>query len=142
MVEPLPKQQEDEYREAFRFFDKEKSGRIPAKDVSALFRSLGELLTEGQLQQICSGGSLDENSFLRYFHQKWERAQAYDELVNAFRFFDYEGSGYVNGQQLRRVLTTLGDPLTDQEVDEMIRDAGGEQINYQQFVVSLLTKTT
>lgn len=76
---------------------------------------------------------------------KLENFFFFESNLNFFlkkRFFDYDGSGYVSSQSLRRVLTTLGDPLTDQEIDDMVRDAGGDPINYQQFVVTLLTKTT
>ena len=39
--------------------------------------------------------------------------------------------------QLRHVMTNLGEKLTDEEVDEMIREAdvdGDGQVNYEEFV--------
>ena len=41
------------------------------------------------------------------------------------------------GVQLRHVMTNLGEKLTDEEVDEMIREAdvdGDGQVNYEEFV--------
>eukprot|EP01118_Nematostelium_gracile_P018427 TRINITY_DN8180_c0_g1_i2.p1 TRINITY_DN8180_c0_g1~~TRINITY_DN8180_c0_g1_i2.p1 ORF type:complete len:125 (+),score=33.43 TRINITY_DN8180_c0_g1_i2:49-375(+) len=90
MTEPFPQEQEREYTEAFRFFDKQNTGRIEAKDLGALMRSLGENLPDNQLQSLCAGGSIDLNSFIGYWVRKWENAHAYEEIVQCFRFFDFE----------------------------------------------------
>ena len=45
--------------------------------------------------------------------------------------------------QLRHVMTNLGEKLTDEEVDEMIREAdvdGDGQVNYEEFVRMMLAK--
>jgi Ca2+-binding EF-hand superfamily protein len=47
---------------------------------------------------------------------------------------------FLIGDTLRRVLTTLGDPLTDAEVSQMIEEAGGDPVNYQGFVQIMLSK--
>ena len=48
--------------------------------------------------------------------------------------FDKDGNGYISAAELRHVMTNLGEKLTDEEVDEMIREAdvdGDGQINYE-----------
>ena len=45
--------------------------------------------------------------------------------------------------QLRHVMTNLGEKLTDEEVDEMIREAdvdGDGQVNYEEFVKMMMQK--
>jgi calmodulin len=45
--------------------------------------------------------------------------------------------------QLRHVMTNLGEKLTDEEVDEMIREAdvdGDGQVNYEEFVKMMMAK--
>ena len=47
--------------------------------------------------------------------------------------FDKDGNGYISAAELRHVMTNLGEKLTDEEVDEMIREAdidGDGQVNY------------
>ena len=47
------------------------------------------------------------------------------------------------GVQLRHVMTNLGEKLTDEEVDEMIREAdvdGDGQVNYEEFVKMMMQK--
>ena len=44
---------------------------------------------------------------------------------------------------LRHVMTNLGEKLTEEEVDEMIREAdmdGDGQVNYEEFVRMMLAK--
>ena len=48
--------------------------------------------------------------------------------------FDKNGDGYISASELRHVMTTLGEKLTDEEVDEMIREAdidGDGKVNYE-----------
>ncbi len=47
---------------------------------------------------------------------------------------DQDGNGYISAAELRHVMTNLGEKLTDEEVDEMIREAdidGDGQVNYE-----------
>ena len=47
-----------------------------------------------------------------------------DELIAAFQVFDTEKTGYISVIEFRSVMTTLGDRLPDEEVDEMIKETG------------------
>lgn len=50
-----------------------------------------------------------------------------------------DGNGYISAAELRHVMTNLGEKLTDEEVDEMIREAdidGDGQVNYEGEMVS------
>lgn len=49
-------------------------------------------------------------------------------------FSPQDGNGYISAAELRHVMTNLGEKLTDEEVDEMIREAdidGDGQVNYE-----------
>ncbi len=57
-----------------------------------------------------------------------------EELREAFRVFDKDGNGFISAAELRHVMTNLGEKLTDDEVDEMIREAdldGDGMVNYE-----------
>merc|ERR1712151_427786 len=66
-----------------------------------------------------------------------------EELIEAFKVFDRDGNGFISAAELRHVMTNLGEKLTDEEVDEMTREAdvdGDGQINYEEFVKMMMAK--
>jgi calmodulin len=51
-----------------------------------------------------------------------------------FRAFDRNGNGFISPADLRHVMTDLGENLTDEEIDEMMRAAGSDgdgKVNYE-----------
>jgi calmodulin len=66
-----------------------------------------------------------------------------EEIMEAFKVFDKDGNGFISAAELRHIMTNLGEKLTDEEVDEMIREAdvdGDGQINYEEFVDMMMAK--
>ena len=57
--------------------------------------------------------------------------------MEAFGVFDKDGSGFISPAELRHVMTQLGEKLTDEEVNEMVKEAdcdGDGRVNYEEFV--------
>lgn len=46
-----------------------------------------------------------------------------DETRAAFDVFDKDGSGTISADELKHVMRSLGEDLTDAEINEMIREA-------------------
>ena len=68
---------------------------------------------------------------------------AEEELREAFNVFDKDGNGFISASELRHVMVNLGERLTDEEVDEMVREAdidGDGQINYEEFVKMMMSQ--
>lgn len=66
-----------------------------------------------------------------------------EELREAFRIFDKEGNGFITSAELRHIMMNLGEKLTEEECDEMIREAdvmGDGNINYEEFVTMMMMK--
>ena len=70
-----------------------------------------------------------------------------EELRDAFQVFDKQGNGLISVQDLRSSLTSLGERLNTEDLDELIRevDQNGEgMLNYngryelKQIILSLL----
>ena len=47
---------------------------------------------------------------------------------------DRDGDGFVRAAELKRIMLSLGEPVTEEEIDEMIREAdadGDGTVNYE-----------
>ncbi|KAG6413145.1 hypothetical protein SASPL_125847 [Salvia splendens] len=119
------------------------SGCITTKELGTVMRSLGQNPTEAELQDMINevdadgNGTIDFPEFLNLMARKMKDTDSEEELKEAFRVFDKDQNGFISAAELRHVMTNLGEKLTDEEVDEMIREAdvdGDGQINYEEFV--------
>lgn len=83
---------------------------------------------------IAGNGTIDFPEFLTMMARKMKDTDSEEEIREAFRVFDKDGNGFISAAELRHVMTNLGEKLTDEEVDEMIREAdidGDGQVNYE-----------
>lgn len=45
----------------------------------------------------------------------------YADFMEAFKTFDREGQGFISGAELRHVLSSLGEKLSELEVEDLLR---------------------
>ncbi|XP_076915222.1 calmodulin-7-like [Bidens hawaiensis] len=149
MADQLTDDQISEFKEAFSLFDKDGDGCITTKELGTVMRSLGQNPTEAELQDMINevdadgNGTIDFPEFLNLMARKMKDTDSEEELKEAFRVFDKDQNGFISAAELRHVMTNLGEKLTDEEVDEMIREAdvdGDGQINYEEFVKIMMAK--
>ena len=58
-------------------------------------------------------------------------------------YFIQDGNGFISAAELRHVIANFGEKLTDEEVDQMIREAdidGDGQVNYEGITQSHYNK--
>jgi len=88
-------------------------------------------------------GMIDFNEFVTMMVRQMKSPQDDEiELRESFRVFDKNGDGFITAIELKQVMMTLGEKLTDDEVNEMIREAdvdGDGKVNYDglYFYISL-----
>ncbi len=149
MVEQLTEEQIAEFKEAFSLFDKDGDGTITTKELGTVMRSLGQNPTEAELQDMINevdadgNGTIDFTEFLGLMAKKMKDTDTEEELIEAFKVFDRDGNGFISATELRHVMTNLGEKLSEDEADEMIREAdvdGDGQINYEEFVRMMMAK--
>lgn len=149
MVEEISDVKLREYREAFENFDKDHNGSISIKELASMMKSLGQNPTDQELREIISevdidgNGHIDFNEFVIIMQKRSKETDPGDEIIAAFRVFDKEGNGTLSTKELRHIMTTIGDKLTDEEVDQMIEEAdidGDGIINYEEFVRMMMAK--
>ena len=90
---------------------------------------------------VLGNGTIDFPEFLTMMARKMKDTDSEEEIKEAFRVFDKDGNGFISAAELRHVMTNLGEKLTDEEVDEMIREAdvdGDGQVNYEGKTISII----
>ena len=148
-ADSLTEEQIAEFKEAFSLFDKDGDGTITTKELGTVMRSLGQNPTEAELMDMIhevdadGNGTIDFPEFLTMMARKMKDTDSAEEIKEAFKVFDKDGNGFISAAELRHIMTNLGEKLTDEEVDEMIREAdvdGDGQINYDEFVDMMMSK--
>ena len=64
-------------------------------------------------------------------------------MREAFKQFDVDGNGVITADELRIAMTTLGEPLCKEDVDEMIAEAdvnGDGVVDYEEFILMMAAK--
>ena len=119
-------------------------GKIPIVDYAYLIMTRSTCLFRGFFQIDADGsGTIDFPEFLTMMARKMKDTDSEEEILEAFKVFDKDGNGFISAAELRHIMTNLGEKLTDEEVDEMIREAdidGDGQINYEEFVKMMMSK--
>ena len=111
-------------------------------------RSLGQEPSQTELEDILNeidkdgSGSIEFDEFLSMMGRKVQQADSESELRAAFAVFDRDGSGTISAEELRNVMKSIGENLSDSEIDEMIKeaDANGDG-NIDCKLLELTTKT-
>ncbi|KAL9629675.1 MAG: hypothetical protein Q9164_006772, partial [Protoblastenia rupestris] len=55
--------------------------------------------------------------------QKVAQSDSDAELKAAFEVFDKDGSGHISADELRSLMRSIGEDLTDQDIEEMVKEA-------------------
>ncbi|KAJ4455447.1 putative Calmodulin-related protein [Paratrimastix pyriformis] len=144
----LSEDQVEQYREAFALFDKDQDGNITTKELGTVMRSLGLAPTEAELRAMVrdvdpgNTGLIDFSVFCQLALKKLQDSlNIEEELKEAFQCFDKNHTGFVDARELRAMLTQVGEKLTDEEVDEMIREAdcdSDSKVSLEEFLKMML----
>ncbi|PSN51339.1 hypothetical protein C0J52_07930 [Blattella germanica] len=128
----VSKSQMKEFREAFRLFDKDGDGSITQEELGRVMRSLGDgnVSFEEFVEIVSNMGAATDRT----------ADQEEKELRDAFRVFDKHNRGYISASDLRAVLQCLGEDLSEEEIEDMIKEVdvdGDGRIDFYEFVHAL-----
>lgn len=85
-------------------------------------RNMGQNPTEGELQQMIrevdadGNGLIDFAEFVTLMARKMNNTDKDAEIREAFNVFDKDGSGKISSDELRQIMKSLGEDLTEEEV--------------------------
>lgn len=129
------------FREAWQLFDTSGAEVISLDKFKQLLKAIG-LSTQGKaLDRVLKkvdpegSGNIKYDSFMKFMSDEMVSPTA-SEIVNAFKVFDKNNSGFVAPAELRHLLAQLDDKLTDSEFNEVLKIAGVDrdgEINFEEF---------
>eukprot|EP01117_Protostelium_nocturnum_P002312 TRINITY_DN12976_c0_g1_i1.p1 TRINITY_DN12976_c0_g1~~TRINITY_DN12976_c0_g1_i1.p1 ORF type:complete len:152 (+),score=61.63 TRINITY_DN12976_c0_g1_i1:84-539(+) len=132
--------------ECFNVFDARKQGYLEKEQLGTVLRALGKNPTEKELKEILDDVGSEKLDLARvkniYKTKKMQTPQDQDQpMRNAFKALDKDNNGKIAEFELRQILGNLGDALTNQEVNALLREAkvdanGG--VDYNEFVSMLV----
>ncbi|KAK7285125.1 hypothetical protein RJT34_19885 [Clitoria ternatea] len=147
MKDTLREDQTIDFLEAFCLLDKDGDGCITFEELGTAMKSLNENPTLEELQMMMNEADTDGNGtiefveFLNLMARKMKETDAEEELKDAFRLFDKDQDGYISPSELRSAMRTVGEKVTDEEVELMVKEAdldGDGLVDYQEFVRIML----
>jgi calmodulin len=142
MVESLSDEKIAEFKCAFELFDKDNDGLITSKELGVVMRNLGQTPNLEDLNDLikevdCNdNGSIDFDEFLNLMVRKMKDNDTEEEMQEAFRVFDKEGSGYITKTSMKEVMVGLGENLTYEDLEDIMRDYDVDQdghLSYDDF---------
>ncbi|NXO71829.1 CALL4 protein, partial [Phainopepla nitens] len=132
-----------EFKECFSLYDKKQKGKIKASELLAVMRCLGASPTPGevqrhlQLHRIDRSAELDFSTFLNIMYRQMRQEEPEQEILRALAMLDRQRTGEIPERELRAKLTRLGERLSQEEVDDLLKEAKigpNGAIKYEEFV--------
>lgn len=142
MSDKLTEEQVAEFREAFKIFDKDGDGKIDRTELGTVMRALGQNPTQREIDDLVN--EIDQNNdsvinfaeFLTMMARQVKEQDVEAEILEAFKVFDADGDGKISQAELIRVLTTIGEKLSEEEAKQMLEAADTDsdgQIDIEEF---------
>lgn len=135
-----------EFQEAFLLYDQRGDGKIPVSQIGDVMRALGQNPTESEVKKLVNEHRADDRVTFEVFLPIMQAicgrssTDTSDDFIEGLRHFDKDGNGFITIAELRHLLTTIGEKLSDEEAEQLLaghEDSKGN-INYENFVKTVM----
>ena len=129
------KKADSTYTKIFKLYDEDKDGFVDLIYLAEMMRSAGAIFLDNELERPME--TIRNNNGADIFTQKdyielclkfTNNDETEEDLIEAFKFWDTDDSGRVSTDEIRRALTTLGDKLSEDEINALVKEADPNNI--------------
>ncbi|KAH7974626.1 hypothetical protein HPB49_017483 [Dermacentor silvarum] len=141
--------QESRLRDLFFKFHADRRGSVTFEHVDEILRAAARVVIDPEFKKRVKSAGSDglkrKVQFPEFVDMVPKCTRAFSprtDLHDAFRVFDRDGHGFVKTAELRHVVTTLGERMTDEEADELVREADASDeghVNYEELIKTIST---
>ena len=118
----------DDVRRNFGYFDKESTGYIESQSLGTVLRYCKfnpneiELTEFVKIHDPLNNNHISIENVLSIAEEKSKEPDTIDEFIEAAKIFDHDKDGKIEIAELRYAMSTLGDKLEENVVDDLIAE--------------------
>ncbi|KAK4485707.1 hypothetical protein RD792_008353 [Penstemon davidsonii] len=149
IAEHLSVEEVEVIRDMFALMDTDNDGKVSYEELKTGLRKVGSQLAEPEIKLLMDVADIDGNGVLDYgefvavtIHL--QRMENDEHIRRAFMFFDKDGSGYIELDELREALVDESGETDLDAVNDIMREVDTDkdgQISYDEFVAMMKTGT-
>ncbi|CAI2382640.1 unnamed protein product [Moneuplotes crassus] len=148
-VDELTDEQKNELKEAFSLFDKDGDGTITIDELSVVMKSIGQNGSREAVKEMVKDidddddGEVSFDEFMKLMAKKMKEGETDEELIEAFKTFDLNGTNYITEDELAEIMEKYGEKMPRDEVHKMFLEAdktGDGTLTFEEFVLMMMAK--
>ncbi|KAH9514077.1 hypothetical protein Btru_030156 [Bulinus truncatus] len=132
----------------FEIFDTNSDGRIGPVDLRRALRTLGFKANKEEVNKLVQDANvntkseIDFNEFLEIVIDKQgDTRDIYEDIIKGFNMFDFDSTGSISLEKLKRACNLAGIKFTQKELEEMMEEAdlnGDGAVDQTEFIQIML----
>ncbi|KAG6386122.1 hypothetical protein SASPL_155013 [Salvia splendens] len=149
IAEHLSVEEMEVIRDMFALMDTNNDGKVTFDELKTGLRKVGSQLAEAEMKLLMDVADVDGNGVLDYgefvavtIHL--QRMENDEHIRRAFMFFDKDGSGYIELDELREALADESGETDAEVLNDIMREVDTDKdgrISYDEFVAMMKTGT-
>lgn len=140
-----------EYQECFSILDKDGDGMLTREEIKNIIIGIQPAMTEDEeeinefMEEGGVGAKADEAGFRGAIIKKMTLKNSKDDILNAFKVFDTEGTGKIGVAELTQIFKVLGDGLISEEHQKVFFEKcvgdDKDNVHYNDLIEKIVKET-
>ena len=108
----------------YRKFDVNNDGKLSEDELLPALQSLGFNPTKADVKRLMEAADSDGDGMIEYDSEEFIALleeledEPYDQVMEAFKYLDKDGDGLISSEELKRLVTSHGEPMSEVNLTE------------------------